>query len=113
MGYARGMSGLDMNALMQQAMQMQQQMQAMQAELKTKEVEGSAVGGRVKVIVTGDLRVKKVTIDPSLLTEDSDMLEDLVLTATNKALEQAQGLAQNQMAGLLPPGLMPGGFPGL
>lgn len=107
------MSDLDLNALMQQAMQMQQQMQSAQEELKTKEVQADAGGGRVKVVMTGDMRLKSLKIDDALRSEDIDMMEDLVLTAVNKAVEQAQGLAQSQVAGMIPPGMFPNGIPGL
>lgn len=106
------MSGPDLQSLMQQAMQMQQKMQAAQESLKEKEVEGSAIGGKVKITMTGDMRVKSVHIDPELREESVDMLEDLVRSATNKALEAAQNLAQSSMAGVMPPELMGGKIPG-
>lgn len=97
---------------MQQAMQMQQKMQDAQESLKGKEVEGSAVGGKVKITMTGDMRVKSVHIDPELREEPVDMLEDLVRSATNKALEAAQGLARTSMEGVMPAELMGGKIPG-
>lgn len=106
------MAGPDLQQLMQQAMQMQQKMQAAQETLKDKEVHGSAVGGKVKITMTGDMQVKSVHIDPELREEPVDMLEDLVRSATNQALKAAQELAQSSMAGVMPPELMGGKIPG-
>ena len=73
-------------------------------------VEGAAGGNLVKVTMTGRQDVKRVTIDPSLLAEDKDMLEDLVAAAFNDALRKAEATSQEKMssvtAGLpLPPGM--------
>ena len=73
------------------------------------EVEGAAGAGLVKVIMTGKHDVKRVTIDPALLADDKDMLEDLVAAAVNDAVRKVENLTQEKMsaatAGLpLPPG---------
>jgi DNA-binding YbaB/EbfC family protein len=73
------------------------------------EVEGEAGGGMVKVVMTGRHDVKRVTIAPSLLSEDKDMLEDLVAAAMNDAVRKVETASQQKMAGLtagmpLPPG---------
>ena len=108
------MTDLDLNALMQQAQQMQEQMAKMQQDLETVEVEGSAGAGMVKVKATGGLKIKSVEIDPSVIGEDREMLQDLVTAACNNALEKAREAAGSQMSSLLPPGMMPpGGIPGL
>jgi DNA-binding YbaB/EbfC family protein len=104
-----------LGALMKQAQQMQENMRKAQEELATTEVEGQAGAGLVKVVMTCKHQVKKVTIDPSLLGEDKDMLEDLVMAAMNDGAAKAEAATQAKMAGFtaglnLPPGM---GFPGL
>ena len=73
------------------------------------EIEGEAGGGMVKVVMTGRHDVKRVTIAPTLLAEDKDMLEDLVAAAMNDAVRKVEAASQQKMAGLtsgmpLPPG---------
>ncbi len=88
----------NMNQMMQQVQKMQAEMMKAQEELKNEVVEASAGGGMVTVKVTGDLEVKDVTIDPGAVDpEDVEMLQDLVLAATNEALRSAQELAANRM----------------
>jgi hypothetical protein len=108
-----GKGGL--GALMKQAQQMQENMARMQEELKTIEVEGQSGAGLVKVTMTCRNAVKKVSIDPSLLGEDKDMLEDLVMAAVNDAVAKAEATSQAKMAGFtagmnLPPGMKLPGF---
>ena len=108
------MTDFDLNALMQQAAQLQEQMSQMQKDLEKLEVEGSAGAGMVKVKATGSMKVLSVTIDDSVMGEDKDMLQDLVMAAVNNALEKAREAAGGQMSSMLPPGMMPpGGMPGL
>jgi len=88
---------------------MQDNMKKMQEQLASVEVEGQAGAGMVKVIMTCKNDVKRVTIDPSLLGDDKDMLEDLVAAAFNDAVRKAEATSQEKMAGLtaglpLPPG---------
>jgi DNA-binding YbaB/EbfC family protein len=95
--------------LMKQAQQMQDNLKRAQEELAAIEVEGQAGAGLVKVVMTCRHDVKRVTIDPSLLGEDRDMLEDLVAAAINDAVRRAETTTQDKMAGLtsgmpLPPG---------
>ena len=95
--------------LMKQAQQMQDNMQKLQAKIAEMEVEGESGAGLVKVLMTCKHDVKRVTIDPSLLAEDKDMLEDLVAAAVNDAVRKVESLTQEKMsaatAGLpLPPG---------
>jgi DNA-binding YbaB/EbfC family protein len=94
--------------LMQQAQKMQQEMQKAQQELANMEVTGQAGGGMVSVVMTGQHAVKRVTIDPSL-SDDIEMLEDLVTAATNDAVNRIKEASNQQMSGLtqgmnLPPG---------
>jgi hypothetical protein len=102
-----GMGGL--GNLMKQAQQMQENMQKMQAKIAEMEVEGASGAGLVKVVMTGKHDVKRVTIDPSLLADDKDMLEDLVAAAVNDAVRKVEDMVQEKMAGVtaglpLPPG---------
>lgn len=103
-----GKGGL--GALMQQAQKMQENMRKMQDELGLVDVEGQSGAGLVKVVMSCKHVVKKVAIDPSLLGEDKDMLEDLVLAATNDAVQKVEATTQAKMAGFtsgmnLPPGM--------
>jgi DNA-binding YbaB/EbfC family protein len=96
--------------LMKQAQQMQENMKKAQEQLATIEVEGQAGAGLVKVVMTCRHDVKRVSIDPSLLGEDKDMLEDLVAAAVNDAVRRAEATTQERMAGFtaglqLPPGM--------
>jgi len=95
--------------LMKQAQAMQDNIKKMQDQLASVEVEGQAGAGMVKVVMTCKNDVKRVTIDPSLLGEDKDMLEDLVAAAFNDAVRKAEATSQEKMASLtaglpLPPG---------
>ena len=96
--------------LMKQAQAMQENMKKAQDELATLEVTGESGAGLVKVVMNGKHAVKRVSIDPSLLADDKDMLEDLLAAAFNDALRKAEAASQEKMsavtAGLpLPPGL--------
>lgn len=96
--------------LMKQAQQMQDNLKKAQEDLARIEVEGQAGAGLVKVLMTCRHDVKRVTIDPSLLGEDRDMLEDLVAAAVNDAVRRVEATTQEKMAGLtlgmpLPPGM--------
>ena len=95
--------------LMQQAQRMQENMRKLQEELATMEVEGQSGAGMVKVVMTGKHDVKRVTIAPSLLADDKEMLEDLVAAAVNDASRKVEAVAQEKMGALaggmgLPPG---------
>ncbi len=95
--------------LMKQAQQMQENMKKAQEQLAQIEVEGQSGAGLVKVVMTCKNDVRRVTIDPSLLADDKDMLEDLVAAAFNDAVRKAEATAQEMMGGLtaglpLPPG---------
>jgi len=95
--------------LMKQAQQMQENMKKMQEQLASIEVEGQAGAGLVKVTMTCRNDVRRVSIDPSLLADDKDMLEDLVAAAFNDAVRKAEATSQEKMGGMtaglpLPPG---------
>jgi len=96
--------------LMKQAQQMQENMKRVQEELALLEVEGQSGAGLVKVVMTCRHEVKRVAIDPSLLSDDKDMLEDLVAAAMNDAVRRVETTTQEKMGGLaagmgLPPGM--------
>jgi DNA-binding YbaB/EbfC family protein len=108
----------NLGALLQQAQKMQQEMMEAQEKLKDERVEASAGGGMVKVVMTGDLELKSLAIDPDAVDpEDVDMLQDMVLAAVNEAIRSAQELAASKMnaaaGGLAGPGGLGGlGLPG-
>lgn len=96
--------------LMKQAQAMQEGMRRVQEELGTIEVEGQAGAGLVKVTLTCKYDVKRVSIDPSLVGDDREMLEDLVAAAFNDATRKVESTVAERMGGLtaglgLPPGL--------
>ena len=91
----------NMQQLLKQAQQMQQEMIEAQEALKDEVVEASAGGGMVTVQVTGDLRVKSITIDPKAVDpDDVELLQDMVLAAVNEALRSAQELASSKLGGI-------------
>ena len=85
-------------------------MKKMQEQLATVEVEGQSGAGLVKVLMTCRNDVKRVTIDPSLLADDKDMLEDLVAAAMNDAVRKAEALTQEKMGGFTSGMGLPAGF---
>jgi nucleoid-associated protein EbfC len=93
--------GPDMRQLMRQAQKMQEQMMAAQAELATKEFEGTAGGGVVKAIVSGSQELLSVEIAPEVIDpEDPEMLQDLVVAAVNAAMKQVAAAAGDTMGGM-------------
>jgi DNA-binding YbaB/EbfC family protein len=95
--------------LMKQAQAMQDNMRRMQEQLATLEVEGQSGAGLVKVQMTCKYDVKRVSIDPSLVGDDREMLEDLVAAAFNDAAKRVEGTIAEKMSGMtaglgLPPG---------
>ena len=103
---------MNLKKMMQQAAKMQEQMQAAQADLSDKQVTATAGGGKVTVTATGAGDVVSIKIDKSVVDpEDVEMLEDLILTGVQKAIEEGKAMAQAEMskltAGLgLPPGML-------
>lgn len=95
--------------IMQQAQKMQEDVKKAQAEIAALEVTGESGGGLVKILMTGEREVRKVTIDPSLVGDDRDMLEDLVAAAINDAVHKVAKIKKEKMAAAtagipLPPG---------
>ena len=97
--------------MMKQAQQLQANMQRAQAEIAALEVTGEAGGGMAKVTMTGKHEVRRVLLDPSIISgDDKDMLEDLVAAAVNDAVHQVERATQDMMASVmggleLPPGM--------
>jgi DNA-binding YbaB/EbfC family protein len=96
--------------LMRQAQQMQENMQKAQAELADLEAVGESGAGMVKVTLNGKHEARKVWIEPKLLSEDKDMLEDLIAAAVNDAVRKIAARTQEKYASLmsglnLPPGM--------
>ena len=94
--------------IMKQAQKMQADMRKAQEELANMEVTGESGGGLVSVLRTGRHEIKRVSIDDSLLEDDKDMLEDLIAAAMNDAVQKAENMSKEKMAGLtagMPPGL--------
>ena len=111
-GFQGGMPG-NMNNLMKQAQKMQKQMEEATKELEEKEITATAGGGAVEVTITGKKEVTKVKLAEEVVDpDDIEMLEDLIMAATNEALRQIEEASQQSMSkitgGL---GGMGGGFP--
>lgn len=99
-----------LSGLMKQAQQMQDNMKRVQEQLGSIEVEGQSGAGLVRVVMTCKYDLKRVNIDPSLLKDDKEMLEDLVAAAVNDAVRKIESTVQDKMASVtagmpLPPGM--------
>lgn len=89
----------NVNQMMKQVQQMQSEMMKAQEELKSEVVEASAGGGMVTVKITGGFEVREVSIDPKAVDADEvEMLQDMIVAATNEALRSAQELADNKLS---------------
>ena len=96
--------------IMQQAQKMQDNYKKVQEELANMEVLGESGGGLISIVMTGKREVRKVSIDPSLLADDKDMLEDLVAAAINDAVHKVGRMKKEKMADLTSGFPMPPGF---
>ena len=99
-----------MGNLMKQAQKMQEDMQKAQEELANAEVQGESGAGMVKVTMTGRHDVKRVEIDPGLMEEDKEMLEDLLAAAVNDAVRKVESNNKEKMSGLTAGMNLPDGF---
>jgi DNA-binding YbaB/EbfC family protein len=103
----------NLNQMMKQVQQMQAEMAKAQEQLKSEVVEASAGGGMVTVKISGDLQIREIRIDPGAVDpDDVELLQDMVLAATNEAIRSAQELAASKMGGVTG-GLGDLGLPGL
>ncbi len=100
----------DLGELMKQAQQMQEQFQKKQEEIANAEVTGESGAGMVKVIMTGRHDVRSVEIDPSLLSEEKEILEDLLAAAVNDAVRRVENINKENMASMASGMGMPPGF---
>ena len=96
--------------LMKQAQAMQRNMEKVQEELGKTIVEGQSGAGMVSVLMSCKFYVSRVSIDPSLMSDDKEMLEDLIAAAVNDAVRKAEATTQEKMAGLSAGFAMPPGF---
>ena len=98
----------NLNKMLEQAQEMMAQQQEAQEKLKSESVEATAGGGMVKVVMTGDLRLETIAIDPDAVDpEDVEMLQDMVIAALNEALRSAEELQQSRSAARCGGGLRP------
>lgn len=103
-----GMGGMNMNNIMKQAQKMQKQMVEMQESLNQKTLEMTSGGGAVKIVISGKKEIQSIKIDPEVVDpDDVEMLEDLILSAVNEAIRQADEMYTNEM------GKITGGLGGL
>lgn len=86
--------------LMKQAQQMQESLQKAQEELATLETTGESGGGMVSIVMNGRHDVRGVTIDPSLIGDDKEMLEDLIAAAINDAVRKVETMSKEKLSGL-------------
>ena len=100
MGGMGGMGGgMNMNNLMKQAQKMQQQMMEAQEALAEKTLEVTSGGGAIKIVITGAKAIKEIKLKPDVVDpDDIEMLEDLLLSAVNEALRQADELSNKEMS---------------
>jgi len=96
--------------MMKQAQKMQEDMQKAQEEIAQMEVEGVAGGDMVKVIMNGRHEVRRVSIDDSLMSDDKEMIEDLLAAAVNDAVRRIEQQSQDKMSGVTAGMNLPGGM---
>ncbi|MEY4589964.1 MAG: hypothetical protein RL497_2040 [Pseudomonadota bacterium] len=101
---------MSLGDLMKQAQAMQEKMQSLQADMANSEVEGQAGAGMVKVVMSGRHDVRSVTIDPSVMSEEKEVLEDLIAAAVNDAVRRIEELNKSTMGNLAAGLNLPAGF---
>lgn len=109
-GYSGGMPG-NMNNIMKQAQKMQKQMMDTQAELEKRTLEITSGGGAVKIVITGKKEIQSVTLSPDVVDpDDVEMLQDLIMTAVNEAVRQADEMVNSEMSKITGGMGLPGGL---
>ncbi len=98
---------MNIGKMMKQAQEMQGKMAKIQADLAAREYEATGAGGLIKARANGEGTLKSLKIDPSLLKDDVEMLEDLIVTAVCEAIDKGRADMQKEMAKIMPAG-MPG-----
>ncbi|MGA3156243.1 MAG: YbaB/EbfC family nucleoid-associated protein [Steroidobacteraceae bacterium] len=96
--------------MMKQAQALQENMQKAQAEIAAMQITGEAGGGMVKVTLNGKHEVSRVQIEPAVIGEDREMLEDLIAAAINDAVHKLEAASQAKMAGLMGGMQLPAGM---
>jgi DNA-binding YbaB/EbfC family protein len=96
--------------MMKQAMALQANMKKAQEEIANMEVVGEAGGGMVKVTMTGKHEVKRVQVEPQVISEDREMLEDLIAAAVNDAVNRVETQTQQRMSSVMAGVALPPGF---
>lgn len=110
-GHGGSFGGMNMNTLMKQAQRMQKQMEQAQADLETKKFEATSGGGAVKVVITGKKVIESIELSPDAVDpDDIETLQDLILTAVNEAIRQADDAVTSTIGGISG---VPGGLGGL
>ena len=99
-----------MGSLMKKAQKMQEDMQKAQEEIANMEVEGQSGGGMVKVLMNGRHELRKVSLDDSLMSDDKEMIEDLLAAAVNDAVRKIEQESSGKMSGLTAGLDLPGGM---
>lgn len=99
-GFPGGMPG-NMNNIMKQAQKMQKQMEEAQAELESSEYTATAGGGAVEVTISGTKEITKIKLDPEAVDpDDVEMLEDLIMAATNEAIRKIEEMSTQRMSNI-------------
>jgi DNA-binding YbaB/EbfC family protein len=101
---------MNMMKMMKQAQELQAKAAKLQAELAARQYEAEAAGGQVKAVATGEGQLVSLKINPELLKDDVELLEDLIVTAVREAIEKGKADAAKELSKLMPAGM--GGLPG-
>jgi DNA-binding YbaB/EbfC family protein len=101
---------MNMMKMMKQAQELQAKAAKLQADLAARQYTAEAAGGQIKAVATGEGQLVSLKIDPALLKDDAEMLEDLIVTAVREAIDKGKADAAKELGKLMPAGL--GGLPG-
>lgn len=101
---------MNMMKMMKQAQELQAKAAKLQTELAARQYTAEAAGGQIKAVATGEGQLVSLKIDPALLKDDAEMLEDLIVTAVREAIDKGKADAAKELGKLMPAGM--GGLPG-